>query len=154
MKKAIFIVPLVVALDQATKLIIKRFMAPYETIEVFPFLQIVSIRNKGAAFGLFSNLGNLPFIVISSLAIIFLSVYLFKSSGIKAVALCFILGGAIGNLIDRLYLGKVVDFIDFHIGRWHWPAFNVADSCLVIGMLLFAIGFGFTKNECAIDTGA
>lgn len=129
---------IVIILDYITKWIIIENVQPHEYIDVFPFLRIVHVENEGAAFGLFSQLGNSVFIIISVCAIIFIFVYLWRvSSGAELYAMSLILGGATGNLIDRVIAGKVVDFIDVYYNKWHWPAFNIADSALTVGILLF-----------------
>lgn len=141
MKKGLFITAIsasVVILDYATKKAIVAYVKPYETINLLPFLRIVNVKNTGAAFGLFSSLSNNVFIFISIVAIILIIIYLQKTQkGLEFFSLSLILGGAVGNLIDRLTTGKVIDFIDFFVGRWHWPAFNVADSTLTVGVILF-----------------
>lgn len=138
MKKTIhvlLIVFTVIALDQATKYLIVKSLTHYDAIEVFPFLHIVNIRNTGAAFGMFKNLGSIFFIIISSAAVVFL-IYLIVKNAYNLFGLSLILGGAVGNLIDRLFYGKVVDFIDFSVGSFHWPSFNVADSSLTVGIII------------------
>ncbi len=113
---------------------------PFESIDLLPFLRIVHYTNKGAAFGMFANLGNTFFLIISIIAILFIILYASKlPKGLELYALSLILGGAIGNLIDRIRIGKVIDFIDVFVGNWHWPAFNVADSALTIGIILFVL---------------
>ncbi|MBC8412573.1 signal peptidase II [bacterium] len=131
---------LVMVLDFVTKRIIVAKLAPYDSISVLPFLNIVYVENKGAAFGMFANLGNTFFIAISVIALLSILFYLTKiPKGIELFSISLIFGGAVGNLIDRIMLGKVIDFIDFYIGTWHWPAFNVADSALTVGITLFII---------------
>ena len=138
--KALFITSIaavVVVLDFITKKLIMLYVNPYEAIDILPFLRIVNVKNMGAAFGLFSSLGNNVFIIIYVIAIIIIILYCLSiPKGIELFSLAVILGGSIGNLIDRLTIGKVIDFIDFFIGKWHWPAFNVADSALTVGMVL------------------
>jgi signal peptidase II len=129
----LLIVLSVIVLDQITKYLIATYLAPFDSIEVFPFLHIVNVRNTGAAFGSFRNVGSSFFIVISVIAIIFVISLLVKRT-YNYVGLSLVLGGAIGNLIDRILYGKVVDFIDFSAGSFHWPAFNVADSSLTVGI--------------------
>ncbi len=130
----------VVFLDYLTKRLVNTHIDQSEAIPLLSFLRIVHVQNKGAAFGLFSDIGNSIFIIISFIAIILVVVYLLNiKGGIETFSLSLILGGAIGNLIDRLLRGGVIDFIDFYIGKWHWPAFNVADSSLTIGMVLFLL---------------
>jgi len=129
---------LVVLLDYFTKKAIVARVLPYEQIKVLPFLNIVFVENRGAAFGLFANLGNHFFMAISLLAIFAILIYMLKiARGLEGYALSLIIGGAAGNLMDRIRSGKVVDFIDFYVGQWHWPAFNVADAALTIGIGLF-----------------
>lgn len=130
----------VVLLDYLTKRLVLTYIGQFEAIPILPFLRLVHVENKGAAFGLFSNISNTTFIILSLIAMILIVFYLFHvKRWSEVISISFILGGAIGNLIDRLTIGKVVDFIDFFIGKWHWPAFNVADSALTIGLILFII---------------
>ncbi len=128
----------VIALDQATKYLIVTSLNAYDSIEIFPFLNIVNVRNTGAAFGMFRSLGSGFFIIISLAAIVFV-VNLIMRNAYNFIGLSLVLGGAVGNLIDRLFYGKVVDFIDFSAGNFHWPAFNVADSSLTIGIGIILI---------------
>ncbi len=128
----------IVFLDYVTKQIIVSKLVLYNGINILPFLNIVHVENKGAAFSLFSNLGNKFFIVISLIAICAIIIYLSKlPKGLEFYSLTMILGGAVGNLVDRIRIGKVIDFIDIYVNKWHWPAFNVADSALSIGIVLF-----------------
>jgi signal peptidase II len=93
------------------------------------------VRNTGGAFGMFKSVGSTLFIAVSVMAIIFV-IWLLIRTKEGYFGLSLILGGAIGNLIDRLRYGWVVDFIDFSVGKFHWPAFNVADSALTIGVIV------------------
>lgn len=130
----------VVLLDYITKKTIETYVQPHEVINVLPFLRIVNIKNTGAAFGILSDLSNNIFIFVSIAAIIFIVIYMLRTfKRLEIFSLSLILGGAIGNLIDRVTIGKVIDFIDFSVGEWHWPAFNVADSSLSIGIILFLL---------------
>ena len=127
-------------LDFVTKRIIVAKLAPYDSIPVLPFLNIVYVENRGAAFGMFANLGNNFFMAISFIAIAVILFYMSKiPKGLELFSISLIFGGAVGNLIDRILIGKVIDFIDFYVGTWHWPAFNVADSALTVGIILFII---------------
>jgi signal peptidase II len=141
MKRALIIlliVTSVVALDQLTKYLIMTHLSAYDSREIFPFLHIVHVRNTGAAFGMFKTLGSTFFITLSVCAIFF-NVYLLEKKTYDTAGLSLVLGGAIGNLIDRVLYGKVVDFIDFSVGSFHWPAFNVADSALTIGITVILV---------------
>jgi signal peptidase II len=136
----------VIILDVITKRLILANVKPSDAIDILPFLRIVLVKNTGAAFGMFASLGNTFFIVVTLLAIFFIILYLSKiPKGLEQLALSLILGGAIGNFIDRLTVGEVTDFIDFYIGTWHWPAFNVADSALTVGIMIFIFANLFCK---------
>lgn len=138
---------LVTLFDFLTKRIIELYVQPYDVIHVLPFLQIVNVKNTGAAFGLFAGVSNYFFIIISLIAIAFIFIYLTKSERPpEKLSLSLILGGASGNLIDRLTIGKVIDFIDIYVDTWHWPAFNVADSALTVGIILYIIVNIFPKT--------
>ena len=137
----------VLVLDQATKVLVDKTMALHQSIEIIPnFADLTYLRNTGAAFGFLagarSSLRIVFFALISSVAIGCI-VYLIR--GLRPqrkgllVSLSLILGGALGNLIDRLRLGEVIDFIDLHWYDIHWPAFNVADSAISIGVVLLFI---------------
>ncbi len=139
----------VVVLDQATKILTKEFMTLGHSEKILgDFVRYTYIQNTGMAFGI--QIGNrLIFTVFSLLASLLILGYLFKARGDKPavrVALALILGGAIGNLIDRIFSGAVVDFIDVGIGSLRWPVFNVADSAVSIGMILLISVILFTKE--------
>ncbi len=125
----------VFVIDQATKYVIVSRLSLFEAVKVLPFFSIVYVRNTGSAFGMFSSLGNLFFIIIASVAIVVVAVLIVRDSE-NRTGLSLILGGAGGNLCDRLTHGYVVDFLDVYAGSHHWPAFNVADSALTVGILL------------------
>lgn len=147
MKRAAYtflIVLAVISLDQITKYLIMTALSPYDSIEIFPFLHIVNVRNVGAAFGMFKGLGSSFFIVLSVVAVIFVISLLIKKT-YSTFGLSLVLGGAIGNLIDRVLYGKVIDFVDFSIGSYHWPAFNVADSALTVGIGIIVLTSLFRK---------
>ncbi len=144
---------LVIIFDQITKAVIQNTVLLYHSIEVIPgFFSITHIQNPGGAFGFMANkssgLRNLFFLLISSSAICMLF-YLYKNTPKKhsLLSACFalILGGAFGNLIDRIRFGKVVDFLDFYIGNYHWPAFNVADSAITVGIAIYLFHLIFKK---------
>ncbi len=143
---------LVVAADQLSKLwIVEVVMAPPRTIPVTPFFNIVLAWNRGISFGLFNRAGAaaawvLPAVV--ALVIVFLAVWLVRTPrGLVGVSLGLVLGGAIGNLIDRLRIGAVIDFLDVHAMGYHWPAFNVADSAITVGALLLVADSLFAGGE-------
>jgi signal peptidase II len=138
-----------VVLDQITKFLVVRTLPLGEQTPVIDgFFNLVFIYNRGAAFGLFANLSPefawIFFIITTSLVlgvVAFLWWRLPEYQTVAAVGFSLIFAGAVGNLIDRIRLGQVIDFLDFHVGRYHWPAFNVADSlvCVGAGFLLWFI---------------
>ncbi len=135
----------VLVADQASKWLALEKLVLHESIPLMPLLNLTLVYNKGAAFGFLSTASgwqNLFFIGIALVATVVI-LYLLRRMGTKdrflAAALMLILGGAIGNLIDRLLYGHVVDFIDVYYGTWHWPAFNVADSAITVGAVMIAL---------------
>lgn len=143
----------VIILDQCTKyLIIKSFALHHSLTIIEHYLTIVHTRNRGIAFGLLSGQGNgmrgILLITTSLLAIAFIFYLLSSLRSTRTyaiVTLSLILGGAIGNLIDRVRWREVVDFIDLHWYHYHWPAFNCADSAISIGLVLLIIGIATKK---------
>jgi signal peptidase II len=141
---ALIISGAVIILDQITKFLVDINMALHQSIEIIPnFFHLTYIRNTGAAFGFLAggrSSGRIIFFALFSILAIGCLIYLLKTirPGQKTaiLSLSLILGGAIGNLIDRLRQGEVVDFLDFHWYDWHWPAFNMADSAITIGVIL------------------
>jgi len=150
-KIILFIAILVVGvfLDQITKYLVVRELAIGDQIPIIQgFFNLVLTYNKGAAFGLFANMSlkfAWVFFIISSSLVMGVVAYLWwrlpDDHDLAAVGYSLIFTGAVGNLIDRVRLGEVVDFLDFHISHFHWPAFNVADSlvCIGAGLLLWYI---------------
>jgi len=144
---------LVIILDQCSKYLIIKSFALHQSLDIIEhYLTIVHIRNKGIAFGLLAGQGGgtrTIFLIITSLFAIAFIFYLLSSlkdrQTYAIVTLSLILGGALGNLIDRIRWGEVVDFIDVHWHNYHWPAFNCADSAISIGVVLLVIGI-FTKK--------
>ena len=137
----------IILLDRATKLVIIQTLRLGQGIPVIPgFFDIVFVLNPGAAFGFLATLSdevrNPLFILISILAVVLIVFYqtrYLRSHRLVSVALGLVLGGAVGNLIDRLYYGMVVDFLDVHAGPYHWPAFNVSDSAISVGVGLMIL---------------
>jgi signal peptidase II len=143
----VWLMAVVVLLDQATKLLVDRMMTLHESHPVIDgFLRLTYVRNRGAAFGILSD-AELPFqatlfsfLSLSALAAIALYAWrLPAESRLPKAALAVIMGGAIGNLIDRMRLGYVIDFVDAYLGPHHWPAFNVADSAISVGVVLLIL---------------
>lgn len=122
--------------DQLSKQFIQAKVSPNEVINVLPFLNIVYVKNPGSAFGMFKFLGNTFFIIFTILAISILIFFFLRDKQNKLIY-SLLIAGALGNLLDRILYGYVVDFIDFYYQSFHWPAFNIADSSLTIGIILF-----------------
>ena len=144
---------LIVLSDQITKAFILHYLALNHPITIIPgFFDVTRIHNPGGAFGLMANLSAslraILFLFISSLAVGLIFYFYQKTPAthrLLATAFALIFGGAIGNLIDRIRFGTVVDFLDFYIGNLHWPAFNVADSAITIGICIFVYHLLFKK---------
>lgn len=139
-------------LDQMSKWVLLHTLQPLEAVPVVEgFFNIVHVRNRGMAFGLFNRGEHLQWrtllLVGASLAAIVVVTWwltrLKSSEKAMTVGLSLVLGGALGNLIDRLAYGEVIDFLDFYIGTYHWPAFNLADAAITVGTAV--IGFVFLR---------
>lgn len=145
--KLILIAGVVILLDQLTKAVILQSMVLHESIPVINgFFSITHIQNPGGAFGVFAHQSpgwrRLIFIFLSSLAAIAVLYCYLRTPQTHpwlATGFALIFGGAVGNMADRFRYGKVVDFLDIYIGEWHWPAFNVADSAISVGMTILVI---------------
>ena len=132
---------LVVVLDQLTKWAILSWLD--RAIALTPFFNLVVVWNRGVSFGMFDSAGALGPWVLSGLAgavVVLLLVWLRRADHpLTAAGLGLIIGGAVGNVIDRVRFGAVIDFLDFHALGWHWPAFNVADSAICVGAALLLV---------------
>lgn len=137
----------VLVLDQITKMMVEHWMRLHQSIEIIPnFVRLTYIRNTGAAFGFLAgdpSMLRVLFFVVTTIVAIGCIFYLLKNlpseeTGTTA-SLSLILGGALGNLFDRVRMGEVIDFIDLHWYQLHWPAFNVADAAISVGVVLLLI---------------
>ncbi len=148
----VLIAAVIVLLDQATKYLVVHYLT--QRVVIIPgFLDLVSVYNRGVAFGMFNNgqcIFRTTMLTVLSVVVflILFFVYLFSKdmTRLSMVALSMIMGGAVGNVIDRIRLGYVVDFIDAFVKNAHWPAFNVADSAITVGAVLLAIDLLFPGN--------
>jgi signal peptidase II len=145
---------IVIVLDQFTKYLVRSTFGLHESIEVTPFFNLVFVMNRGAAFSFLSTADGWQrelFIAIAVAASIWIAWLLRKHSAqvLFCVALSLILGGAIGNVIDRVLYGAVIDFLDFHAYGYHWPAFNVADTAISCGAALLIFEAFTTKSKPA-----
>ena len=155
MRKYHFLIAaLVVVFDRLAKWIVDKNIALHESVAVVPgFFHLTHVENRGAAFGLFAESPSewkiAVLVLFSLVALVVVSALLWKNSHAMTttgVGLALILGGALGNLWDRLVSGQVVDFLDFYVGNYHWPAFNLADSAIVVGALLLVTEILFSKS--------
>jgi signal peptidase II len=132
----LWLTALVILVDQATKQLILRNMQVFEVLPVLPHLNIVSMRNTGAAFTMFPKAPAAVFVTLSAAVSIAIMVWMWTHRHgqlLVAAALALIMGGALGNAIDRVAHGYVVDFVDFYVGTWHFASFNGADSAITLG---------------------
>jgi len=141
----------IILADQATKAIVLGRLAPGERLEVTGFFNLVLAFNKGAAFSLLAQAPGwqtpvLVAIALAAAAILSALIVRNLHKRLLCTGLALVLGGALGNLVDRLRLGHVVDFIDLHAAGWHWPAFNVADSGITVGAAILILE-GFLGHE-------
>jgi signal peptidase II len=149
----ILVALVVIIMDQASKFIISGYISYYQSIPVIDgVLRLVHVRNRGMAFGLMNRPDSgISFYFLVSITIVAILLILYWFTKIKhedrrlLFGLSLILGGAIGNLIDRIRIKEVIDFVDIYIGSHHWPAFNVADSAITIGTLWIAMNIIFSS---------
>lgn len=145
-----------IALDQAAKFVISRTVELYESRPVIPgFFSITRIHNRGAIFGAFNQSNNqVVFIALTAASLLALGLvvfYFFKtppSDRLMKISLALIMAGALGNLLDRITRGFVIDFLDVYVRNAHWPFFNVADSCISVGAVLMLFIFFRRKPAC------
>ena len=134
---------IVVVLDQLTKQWVEEAFVLYESLPVTSFFNLTLVYNTGAAFSFLADAGGWQrwfFLVLALVICIYLVYWLLqlkKDQLLLPLAIAMIIGGAVGNVIDRLLYGHVIDFLDFYYQQWHWPAFNLADSAIVMGVILF-----------------
>ncbi|TAL50467.1 MAG: lipoprotein signal peptidase [Methylovulum sp.] len=156
MLKWLWLSLLALVLDQASKLLIDGTMQLYQSIPLLPSFNLTYVHNTGAAFSFLSTAGGWQRWLFAGLALVIsigITVWLTrlqKHETVLAAALSLILGGAVGNLIDRLIYGYVIDFLDVYYGTWHWPAFNIADAAITLGVILMlAESFGLGRSKTA-----
>jgi signal peptidase II len=155
--RAYGVAALIVALDRFTKTLVETYVSAMDTYRVIPgFFDIVHSQNRGVAFGIFndstSEWRTAMLIVLSVAAVIFVSAMLWRPERLDRASrwgLALILGGAAGNVFDRIAWGRVTDFLEFYIGSYHWPTFNVADSAIVIGSALLLVELLRPKRQAA-----
>lgn len=159
MLKWLWLSLLVIVLDQLTKYLASTLLSYYQPLAVMPLFNLTLMHNTGAAFSFMNDAGGWQrwlFTLIALGVSIFLGLWLKRltvQEKLQAVALALILGGAIGNVIDRMRLGYVIDFIDVYYATWHFPAFNIADSAITIGAVLIIYDslFGAAKRASRLE---
>jgi len=145
MLKWVWVSALVIVLDQLTKLWVSSSLTYAEPMPLMPSFNLTLMYNTGAAFSFLSEAGGWQRWFFAVVAVLISTVLLVWLARLKpeqrwlAVAITLVLGGALGNVWDRLYLGHVIDFIDIYYRHWHWPAFNIADSAIFVGALMLII---------------
>ena len=139
-----------VILDQFTKALVINFFDLYDSVVLLPIVNLTFVVNYGFAFGLLNNPSLnqiLVSLVILAIIIYFLYLLIKTQDKIFQLTLTLILAGALGNFIDRIFRGFVIDFIDIYIGKYHWPAFNIADSCITVGFVVLMINILFLNKK-------
>lgn len=144
---------LVIVFDQLSKWLMSSWLDLHETIAIVPYFNLTLAHNYGAAFSFLASAGGwqrwfftLLAIVVSLVLIIWMK-RLKANARLEAISLALILGGAVGNVIDRLIHGYVIDFLDVYVGTYHWPAFNIADSAICVGAVLLIFDSFRSKTE-------
>ena len=146
------IIAIVLVLDQLTKYLVEKQVRMYEIITIIPgFFNLTHVRNRGAAFGILSGVPgvwrSLFFITVTFVAIAVIAALIRKThERLLVIAFALIAGGAVGNVIDRIRYGEVVDFIQWYVKSYYWPSFNVADSAISVGVALLAIDMLFLQK--------
>lgn len=140
----------VLLIDQISKFYIANYiMEGHSEIILAPFFSLVRAWNTGVSFSLFNDYGKLGVVILSTFAMVVVLMLLWwmykEKDRLSQIGLGMIIGGAIGNVVDRIMFGAVFDFLDFHIAEYHWPAFNVADSFICTGAFLIVVA-GLVKN--------
>ncbi|MGD8956198.1 MAG: signal peptidase II [Chromatiaceae bacterium] len=152
MLRLLWLSALVVAADQISKFWVMARFEDYEVLTIWPVFNLTLVYNTGAAFSFLSDAGGWQrwfFITVGIVVSVVMAVWLGRlrrEERLTAYGLALVIGGAIGNLIDRIWLGKVVDFLQWHWEEWYWPSFNLADSAITVGVALLLIDGLFDRR--------
>lgn len=133
---------LVIVVDQISKQVVVKQLDLYERVSLLPFLNLIRAHNTGAAFSMLTDAAPFFFVILAVAVSVAILVWLRRNPDherLTAVSLCLILGGALGNAIDRAARGHVIDFIDVYVASWHWPAFNFADCAITVGAAMIVL---------------
>jgi len=145
------------ALDQLSKYLIAKSLSLYQVVPVIPgFFNLTRVHNRGAIFGFLGNSGQplaLIFLNVGALLAFAVVAYYFLKTPPEMImtklSFALIISGAMGNILDRIFRGYVIDFLDFYIGRYHWPFFNLADSCITVGAILLIFNLFRSQKKCS-----
>lgn len=141
-------IPGIVAIDLATKALARSELRFGEPIEILPFLDLTLGFNRGVAFGLLNDAGSLVVLLVTAAISVMFGLWFWREPrGLTRLGLAFVLGGALGNFIDRLMRGEVTDFLDMHVLGYHWPAFNLADGAITCGAVLLVADMLRARKE-------
>lgn len=144
---------IIIVIDQISKYLIMKHLSLYQSKFLLPFLNFNLQHNYGAAFSFLNSAGGWQkwLFVVVAVIVSLVILYLLRKTPAKhygfAAGLCLILGGALGNVIDRIRLGYVIDFVDFHINTWHFAVFNLADTAITLGVIILFIGVLFSSSK-------
>jgi signal peptidase II len=144
---------LVIVLDQLTKWLMSSWLDLYETVAIIPYFNLTLAHNYGAAFSFLASAGGWQrwfFTILAIVVSVALTIWMKRLKAharLEAISLALILGGAIGNVIDRVVHGYVIDFLDVYVGSYHWPAFNIADSAICVGAVILVFDSFRSKPE-------
>ncbi len=153
MNKWFWLAALIIVLDQGSKAAAETWLQLYQPVAVMPMFNFTLMYNEGAAFSFLADAGGWQrwfFLITTTIITVVLMRWLRELNPAekwKASGYALIIGGALGNLIDRIATGAVVDFLDFYIGNNHWPAFNIADSAITVGVTILIIATLFDKDQ-------
>jgi signal peptidase II len=150
MRATLLVVFLVYLFDQVSKYFARQHLSLSDAIPITPFFNLVYVENIGSAFGMLQGTSVFFFIAVTVIAIVLISILMIRDTE-NRLAYGFILSGALGNLTDRIRYGAVIDFFDFYVGSFHWPAFNIADVALCCGIGLLLIHAFFIERTKKTD---
>jgi signal peptidase II len=154
MPRLLWVSGFIILLDQVSKAWIQAVFDEFEVVVVWPVFNLTLVYNTGAAFSFLADAGGWQrwfFIILGGFVTLVMVVWLFRLRPVErltGVGLALVIGGAVGNIIDRVWLGKVVDFLQWHWQGWYWPTFNIADSAITLGVILLLIdGFRAPRSD-------
>ncbi len=158
LSRALMLILLLLGVDQYSKWLVSQHIPPWRVVKLTSFLNLVNVRNRGMVFGFLSDSRNpvvFWIITLASLAAAVFVLYLFfrEKSRVARFSLSLIIAGALGNLLNRFTQGSVLDFIDLHWGKYHWPVFNFADACITVGSAVFIVYLLLKGGEDVSHTG-